>query len=589
MWGSRTALVTVVEFADFQCPFCARAEATLAKARQDYGPGDLRIVYKHLPLPFHPHARPAAEAAQGVFALGGNDAFWRFYAKAYAGQEALPDTYDGWASAAGVDTGAFRDGMRAHRWADAVDHDAALGEKLHVEGTPTFFINGVRIEGAVPATRFEAVVDDVIVQAKAALDHGAPRDRLYVLTSTYNVKHQPPPDDEPEAPDAAAHRVAVGSSPVRGPATAPVTIVEFADFQCPYCGRAEETLQKVRETYGDRVRVVWKNEPLPFHARAEPAAEVAYEARAERGDAGFWDVHDRILAQQSKIEDVDLLDVARAAKLDLDRVKKAMAAHKYKQFLDDDSDAADDLKANGTPHFFINGHRLVGAQPFEEFQKIIDAQEVAARAVTAKGVAPRDVYDELMKQAEPPGPEKKSVAVPAVAPSRGPAAAPVVIQEFADFQCPFCSRAEGALSEVLKAYPGKVRVVWRNLPLPFHENAEPAAEAALEAFSEKGNDGFWKMHDLLYSSQGANGGLARPALERYAHETGLDAVKFAAALDTKAHQAEIDQDKKSASDAALNGTPTFVINGYVLGGAQPFPAFRRLVDRALQDRAGARP
>ena len=77
-WGSRTAPVTIVEFADFQCPFCARAEPTLAQIRKTYGPEKVRIVWKHSPLDFHANARPAAEAGAGVRALAGDDAFWRF-------------------------------------------------------------------------------------------------------------------------------------------------------------------------------------------------------------------------------------------------------------------------------------------------------------------------------------------------------------------------------------------------------------------------------------------------------------------------------------------------------------------------------
>src|SRR5215472_9322653 len=72
-WGSRTALVTIVEFGDFECPFCAQADRTIVELEKAYGPTDLRVVWKHLPLPFHPHARPAAEAGQGVFTLGGSE------------------------------------------------------------------------------------------------------------------------------------------------------------------------------------------------------------------------------------------------------------------------------------------------------------------------------------------------------------------------------------------------------------------------------------------------------------------------------------------------------------------------------------
>ncbi len=100
-WGGRLAPVTIVAFEDFQCPYCAKGAETLAKVQAEYGTEKLRVVFKNLPLPFHPNAGPAAEAAEGVRALGGNDAFWRFYAAAFAGQADLgPEAYATWAKAA---------------------------------------------------------------------------------------------------------------------------------------------------------------------------------------------------------------------------------------------------------------------------------------------------------------------------------------------------------------------------------------------------------------------------------------------------------------------------------------------------------
>src|SRR5208282_1395734 len=140
-----------------------------------------------------------------------------------------------------------------------------------------------------------------------------------------------------------------------------------------------------RDKYGDKLRIVWKNEPLPFHPRAEPAAEVALEARAEKGDKGFWDVHDRLFASQPKLEDADLEKVATDAGLDLAKVRDAMKNHKYKAIIDSDADLGDDMQASGTPHFFVNGRRLVGAQPFDKFKAIIDEEVTKAGALVAKG------------------------------------------------------------------------------------------------------------------------------------------------------------------------------------------------------------
>jgi protein-disulfide isomerase len=300
---------------------------------------------------------------------------------------------------------------------------------------------------------------------------------------------------------------------------------------------------------------------------------MALEARAQKGDKGFWEAHDKLFESQPKLEDADIEKVAEEMKLDMAKVKAAMKDHKYKKEIDADMDLADDVQASGTPHMFINGRRLVGAQPQNKFEAIIDEE-------IKKGLT----YEAAQKDAKgPPEPEKKAVAAPpAGSPWKGNDKAKVVIQEFSDFQCPFCSRVEPTVKQIMDTYGDKVKIVWRHKPLPFHADAPLASEAAHEAFKQKGADGFWKMHDVLFQNQ-AGDGIKRPALEKYAQEQGLDLAKFKAALDNDAHKAVIDADSKVADDAGISGTPAFVINGYFVSGAQPFPKFKKLIDRALKE------
>jgi protein-disulfide isomerase len=588
--GSRTAPVTIVEFEDFQCPFCSRAETTIAALEEEYGAEKLRIVWKNSPLPFHPNARPAAEAAMGVFALAGPAAFWKFHDAAFANQKDLSDAkYVEWAGLLGVDAGSLKHGLDAHAWSAKIDEDLALAKKLNVFGTPAFFINGVTVSGAQPHDKFATVIDNELQKANAKIEAGTPRDQIYALMTAENLKNGPAPDDDddgPPAKDTATYKVPVGKSPVRGSTNALVTIIEFADFQCPYCAKVDPTLKQVMAAYQGDVRFVWKNEPLPFHPNAEPAAELALEARAEKGDAGFWDAHDRLFASQPKLEAADLEKIAAAMKLDVAKVKSAIKTHKYKAEIEADSDLGEDMQANGTPHFFINGKRLVGAVPFESFKAIIDPELANAKAQLAKGTPQAGLYDAIIKDGKgAPAPEKKTISPNAQAPMRGKSSAKVTIVEFADFQCPFCKRAEDdAVAEVKKNYGDKVKFVWRDLPLSFHPNAEPAAEAAREALAEKGQTGFWKMHDLLFANQT---NLDRASLDGYAKQIGLDMTKFAAAIDNHTHKADIDLDSKAASDAKISGTPSFLINGYFLSGAQPYSKFRKLIDRALSESAAA--
>jgi protein-disulfide isomerase len=390
-------------------------------------------------------------------------------------------------------------------------------------------------------------------------------------------------DDEEREDTKTVWAVPVGRSPVRGSVTAPITIVEFSDFQCPYCKRVEPTLEQLRTKYGAKLRFVWKDEPLPFHPRALPAAELARFARSKGGDAAFWDMHDRLFASQPKLEDSDLEGLARAANLDARAAMAAVNAKAYAAAIEEDTDLGEEVQASGTPHFFVNGRRLVGAQPVEKFSQLIDEEIAKTDALVRAGTAPAAVYDTLMKGAKKaPDPETKTVAPPRNAPFRGPANAKVVIQEFADFQCPFCARAEPTVDDLLKANPSQVKVVWRDLPLPMHQAAPLAAEAAREVFAQKGNDGFAKMRKLLFAGQQRGiEGLERPALEEYAKSLGVDMKRFNAALDNHTHKAAIDEDAKAAADAGISGTPAFMVGPYFVNGAQPLAKFQKLVNRTL--------
>jgi protein-disulfide isomerase len=246
---------------------------------------------------------------------------------------------------------------------------------------------------------------------------------------------------------------------------------------------------------------------------------------------------------------------------------------------------ASDFQARGTPHFFINGRRLSGAQPIDAFTKLIDEELGKARALVEAGTPPSKVFAALMKDAEnPPPPQTKRIALRSDAASRGLATAPVVIQIFSDFQCPFCKRVEPTLAELEKDFKGAIRVVWRHLPLPFHDHAQLAAEASEEVLAQKGPTAFWDYHDALFEAQGEPEGLSRENLGRLAFKVGVDMARFDAALDKHVHAAKVSADATLANQAGIDGTPAFVVNDYYLSGAQPAEAFRKLINLALKSR-----
>jgi protein-disulfide isomerase len=589
VWGARNAPVTIVEFADFQCPFCERVEPTLAQLREAYGPDKLRIVWKNDPLPFHPNARGAAEAAVGVFALAGSDAFWRFHDAAFGHRgELSEDSYVAWATASGVsDATVFRSGLRSRTWSAKVDADLALAKTAGAVGTPWFFVNGIRLEGAQPVDVFRKLVDAQLAAAQAKIAGGTPPARVYAVLSKENAAAQPAESDEDQEDDKQTYRIPLGKSPVRGNAAAPITIVEFADYQCPYCVRAEVTMRELQKRYGDQLRFVFKDQPLAFHPRAEPAAQAALEVRSEKGDGAFWAMHDALFDHHDDLGDDALVRLAQGAGARPDAVRAAIAGHTHADSINADEDVADDFEVEGTPQFFVNGRHLAGAQPIEKFVAVIDQELPKAKDLVAHGTRPDAVYEALTKDGRGPAePERAPLkALPPGDPSRGPAGARVTIHEFADFQCPFCVRAEATVRQIQKAYAGKVRFVWHDYPLPFHENALPAARAAREAMAQRGPAMFWELHDRFLTT----GKITRPELDEQARALGLDMTRWAAALDGDAHGPEVEADRTAAQELDVNGTPSFLVvpaganSGYRVVGAQSYGKFRKVVDRALAE------
>ncbi len=180
--------------------------------------------------------------------------------------------------------------------------------------------------------------------------------------------------------------VGTGEGPVRGKMDAPVTIVEFSDFQCPFCVRARPALKRVREVYGEKVRFAFRHFPLAFHQQAQKAGEAASCA----GDQDrFWEMHDRLWANSSKLRPADLKEHATALGLDTEAFTQCLDSGRYASLVLEDARAGTELGVSGTPAFFINGRPLVGAQPFEAFAKVIEDELARARRAAADVAAGR--------------------------------------------------------------------------------------------------------------------------------------------------------------------------------------------------------
>lgn len=165
--------------------------------------------------------------------------------------------------------------------------------------------------------------------------------------------------------------VASAGRPSKGPANAPIELIEFSDFQCPFCLQANSTVQRILSDYGDRIRFVYRHLPLKNHPHAWPSAEAA-QCADEQGK--FWQYHDRLFADQTKLGGEDLKAHAAALGLDEARFNACVDSHKYKAAVDTDVLDAEKLGVSGTPAFFVNGRLLSGALPYDTFKKVIDEE-----------------------------------------------------------------------------------------------------------------------------------------------------------------------------------------------------------------------
>jgi protein-disulfide isomerase len=365
MRGSKTAKVTIVEWSDFECPFCERGFALVKKVEQAYG-GNVRLVFRHQPLPMHEHARPAAEASMAAHEQG---KFWEYHDRLFANQKALDrNSLEKHAADVGLDLTKFKAALDSGRFRAKVESDAREGLAVGATGTPTFFINGRELVGAQPFEKFKDIIDDEIKKADKLLASGTKPEELYA-----KLLEQAPAARQPSSEHGGSEvtKIEVGVAPVKGPKNAPVTIVEFSDFQCPFCKNVVPTLEALEKQYGNKVKVAFKNQPLPFHANARPAAAASLAANAQ---GKFWEYHDKLFAHQEALDRASLEKYAAELGLDMSKFKAALDSKKFDAQITADATEATWAGAEGTPTFFINGRKLVGAQPLDAFKAIIDEE-----------------------------------------------------------------------------------------------------------------------------------------------------------------------------------------------------------------------
>ena len=363
--GNPEAPVTIVEFTDYQCPFCARhsLDTMPAIVREMVDSGRVYYILKDLPLDqLHPNARSAAAAAR---CGGEQDAYWEMHDSIFgnqaewAGQGAnANDLFIGYASDLGLDQDTFTACLDSGRYDDAVEANATEARSLGISGTPFFLINGYPLNGARPIEHFQIAVE--------LAEEGR-------LAEAYTPPEQP---QEPQQP-AGPVEVPLGDAFAIGNPAAPITIVEYTDFQCPFCSRHfNETFPQIKSQFVDEgiVRYVFKDFPLN---NIHPQAAVAAEAARCAGDQeAYLEMHNLLFERQNDWSGQAPIDIfteyAGELGLDADAFKQCLSDDKYASAVEADLQEGIELGVTGTPAFFINGYFLSGAQPFTLFEQAIE-------------------------------------------------------------------------------------------------------------------------------------------------------------------------------------------------------------------------
>ena len=266
-----------------------------------------------------------------------------------------------------------------------VADDLELAGQFAVRSTPLSFMNGARVEGERTPDELERLLLDERRAATWALAAGASAKDLYASRTSGNLIGV---GDQ----DVSRVCVPVASSPTRGPADALVTLVEFSDFECPFCRRAEPTLNALLARYPRDLRLVWKDYPLPQHKRARLLANFAADAGSRGSNAGFWAVHDGLLARAGEVDDGVLDELAGKVGLDGALLRIAARAGVHDEAIHDDMALGERLGVNGTPTFFANGRRIQGALALDQFDALIRAELGSAQRIVAHGVVRDNVY-----------------------------------------------------------------------------------------------------------------------------------------------------------------------------------------------------
>lgn len=585
--GDPDAPITIVEYSDYQCPFCQRHSLeTYPQLKSEFiDTGRIRYEFRDFPIPsLHPLAYRLHEAARCAGSAAGADGYWAAHDLFFVEKDRFFEIQNEAAMDSEIvvafsenelpDVG---DCLAGGEFAEAVQADFAAGQAAGVTGTPAFFIDGYQISGAQPFATFS--------QAIIAAEEG----RLAELFA-------PTPVPQAVVPTPAA--IEARASTALGNPDAPVTIVEYSDYQCPFCRRhALETMPQMMNLIdAGRLYYVFKDYPIEgLHPLAYRMHEAALCVRDVSGTDAFWETHTYFFTN------VEAFAKDSTGEMDAAIVNELSAANLWNtetQSCFDNGDTADEVQANiqealrlgvsGTPTMFIQGFPIVGAQPYQTLELAVQLAERGELAdAFAQANAPRDGKAQATAQAQAAQPV--DVPISGNEPVKGSADAPVTIVEYSSYQCPFCKRYfDQTLPLIEEQYidTGKVLYIFKDFPLETQPQAYKVHEATRCAREQGGDEFYWEAHDIMFINQAVWAGQpVGPHVETIKTllepMDGLDSAELATCLDSDRYTNAVQTELQEGIALNVRGTPSFFINGQFVSGAQPFGVFQQAIEQAL--------
>lgn len=596
--GAKEPLVTIVEYSDFECPYCsklANAMSSVVAANE----ADVRLVFKQFPLPMHARAEPAARAALAAHAQG---QFWGMHDRLFADKSKLSDAdFERYATELGLDLEKFRAALKDEATQKRVLDEMNEGRVLQVASTPTFFVNGRKFEGSKDADAIAQIIEEERIAAQKLIAAGVKRNEIYAYfmhaakPGGGQAKPVDPTHKRGEASRIPSYAVPIGPGrPTRGPEDALVTIVEFGAFGCEQCASSQAVLAGVLAEHPE-VRHAFRQLP---EAASEPAARASIAAGAQ---GKFWALHDALVRPGAPTDAAELRKLAGTLGVDLARYDADIGSEAVSTVIKEDRAVADKVRGTAPPPiFFVNGRFLPAGSRAEEFEALIKEESDKARMFQqAEGVTATELYEALRKswrgfamieeaakgqQLQPGGVAKPgdAAAVPAAVVPTGPVPtlgdakkAKVTIVACTDFDCPSCARGSKVLAQLRDTYGEQLAVQFRHFSPQGRRSGEAGHLAALAAAKQ---DKFWPMHDALYESRSAR---TPAALEKLAAGAGVDVETWKKDVADEALRKRLEEDNAACAALGIKSLPSYAVGETIVRGAQPVEKFAVILDPLL--------